>query len=107
LSEILKDILKDDDLFGTGYDQAKLENLLLVSRSKAEVEQFLPENEWGDLVDFDRTKQNPKLVVNFENETDRQDFANALGITLTEKQKAMWWPLKERRAVAHLQYEAN
>jgi len=107
LSEILKDILKDDDLFGTGYDQAKLENLLLVSRSKAEVEEFLPENEWGDLVDFDRTKQNPKLVVNFENETDRQDFANALGITLTEKQKAMWWPLKERRAVAHLQYEAN
>lgn len=106
LSEVLKEILSDDNLLGTGYDESKLENLLLVSRSKAEVEEFLPESEWGDLLDFDRTKINPKLVVNFENETDRQDFANALGIGLTEKQKAMWWPIKERRTVAHLQYEA-
>jgi ParB-like chromosome segregation protein Spo0J len=107
LSEVLKEILSDDDLLGTGYDESKLENLLLVSRSKAEVENFSPESEWGDLLDFDKTKQNPKLVVNFESETDRQDFANALGITLTEKQKAMWWPIKERQKSSHLQYEAG
>lgn len=107
LSEVLKEILSDDNLFGTGYDEAKLENLLLVSRSKAEVDSFSPESEWGDLLEFDKTKQNPKLVVNFESETDRQDFANALGVTLTEKQKAMWWPIKERKKLAHLKYEAN
>lgn len=107
LSEILKDILRDDDLFGTGYDQAKLENLLTVSRSKAEVEEYLPESEWGDLVDFDRTKVNPKIVVNFENETDRQDFANVLGISLSDKQKAMWWPLKERKVLKDKKYEAQ
>lgn len=107
LSEVLKEILSDDNLFGTGYDEAKLENLLLVSRSKAEVDNFSPESEWGDLLEFDRTKQNPKIVVNFESETDRQDFASALGMTLTEKQKAMWWPIKERQKLAHLKYEAN
>jgi ParB-like chromosome segregation protein Spo0J len=107
LSEVLKEILSDDNLFGTGYDEAKLENLLLVSRSKAEVDSFSPESEWGDLLEFDRTKQNPKLIVNFESETDRQDFASALGLTLTEKQKAMWWPVKERKKVAHLKYEEN
>lgn len=106
LSEILKDILKDDDLFGTGYDQSKLENLLTVSRSKAEVEEYIPESEWGDLLDFDRTKVNPKIVVNFENETDRQDFASVLGISLSDKQKAMWWPLKERKVLKDKKYEA-
>jgi ParB-like chromosome segregation protein Spo0J len=107
LSEVLKEILSDDNLFGTGYDEAKLENLLLVSRSKAEVDNFSPESEWDNLLDFERTKQNPKIVVNFESEADRQDFANALGLTLTEKQKAMWWPIKERQKLAHLKYEAN
>ena len=107
LSEILKDILKEDDLFGTGYDEAKLQNLLTVSRSKQEVESYLPESDWGDLVDFEKTDRNPKIVVNFENETDRQDFINALGISLSDKAKAMWWPMKERKVLKDKKYEAQ
>ena len=34
MSELLKELLVEDDLLGTGYDKAKIENLLMVSRSK-------------------------------------------------------------------------
>jgi len=103
MSELLKELLVEDDLLGTGYDKAKIENLLLVSRSKDEVVK-LEDEQWGDFMDFQSVKANPKLIVNFENESDRDDFAKFIGAELTDKTKYIWWPFKEKNKFAHLNY---
>ena len=103
MSELLKELLVEDDLLGTGYDKAKIENLLLVSRSKDEVSK-LEDEQWGDFMDFQAVKANPKLIVNFENEKDRDDFAKFIGAEITDKTKYIWWPFKEKNKFAHLNY---
>ena len=103
MSELLKELLVEDDLLGTGYDKAKIENLLMVSRSKDEVKR-LEDEQWGDFMDFQAVKANPKLIVNFENEKDREDFAKFIGAELTDKTKYIWWPFKEKNKFAHLNY---
>jgi len=103
MSELLKELLVEDDLLGTGYDKQKIENLLMVSRSKDEVKR-LEDEQWGDFMDFQAVKANPKLIVNFENEKDREDFAKFIGAELTDKTKYIWWPFKEKNKFAHLNY---
>jgi hypothetical protein len=103
MSELLKELLVEDDLLGTGYDKDKIENLLMVSRSKDEVKK-LDDEEWGNYLDFQAVKPNPKLIINFENEKDRKDFGKFVGAELTDKTKYIWWPFKEKNKFAHLNY---
>ena len=106
MSELLKELLVEDDLLGTGYDKDKIENLLMVSRSKDEVKK-LEDEDWGNYMDFQAVKPNPKLIINFENEKDREDFAKFIGAELTDKTKYIWWPFKEKNKFAHLNYVAE
>ena len=55
-------------------------------------------------MDFQAVKANPKLIVNFENEKDREDFAKFIGAELTDKTKYIWWPFKAKNKFAHLNY---
>ena len=103
MSELLKELLVEDDLLGTGYDKQKIENLLMVSRSKDEVAK-LEDEQWGNFMDFQAVKANPKLIINFENEKDREDFGKFIGAELTDKTKYIWWPFKEKNKFAHLNY---
>jgi hypothetical protein len=102
----LKELLVEDDLLGTGYDKDKIENLLMVSRSKDEVKK-LDDEDWGNYMDFQAVKPNPKLIINFENEKDREDFGKFIGAELTDKTKYIWWPFKEKKKFAHLNYVAE
>lgn len=106
MSELLKELLVEDDLLGTGYDKDKIENLLMVSRSKDEVKK-LDDEDWGNYMDFQAVKPNPKLIINFENEKDREDFGKFIGAELTDKTKYIWWPFKEKNKFAHLNYVAE
>ena len=56
-------------------------------------------------MDFDPLKPAIKLVMNFETENDRQDFAKTIGAQITEKTKFLWWPFKEKQKHAHLEYQ--
>ncbi len=103
LTDVLKKILIDDDLLGTGYDQQKLEALLMVSRSKDELKQ-LDDEDWDNSLDFSPMDQPIKCVVSFENEKDRADFFRTLGVSHTDKTKKLWWPVKERTKVADKLY---
>lgn len=95
LTGLLSDIFKEDDLLGTGYDKARLEGLLIASRSKTELANS-PDDEFGDFVDGFEESKYLKVIVTFEDEEGRQDFAKHLGIALSDKQKSLWWPPKER-----------
>ena len=100
LTDLLKQVLIEDDLLGTGYDKEKLEALLMVSRSKDEV-QNIDDTEFADL-DFEALQDVIKVTVSFEDEKDRSDFFTTLGIEHTEKTKAIWWPIKDREQNSHL-----
>jgi len=103
LTDVLKKILVDDDLLGTGYDQQKLEALLMVSRSKDELKQ-LNDEDWDNSLDFSPMDNAIKCVVSFENEQDRLDFFKTLGVSHTDKTKKLWWPVKERQKVSDKLY---
>lgn len=49
---------------------------------------------WVDMPDFeqDRTTFYKKLSINFETETDYQNFAKLIGQKLTEKTRSVWYP---------------
>lgn len=106
LTDILQQILVEDDLLGTGYDKGKLEALLMVSRSKDEL-QNLDDEEWDESVDFSGLKNALKCIVSFENEKDRVDFFRQLNVSHTDKTKSVWWPPKERESVADKLYVAD
>lgn len=96
LTDILKQIIVDDDLLGTGFDKEKLEALLMVSRSKDEV--LNTDEEWDDDLDFSPLDAALKCIVSFEDEKDRASFFNKLGVNYTDKTKKLWWPPKERES---------
>ena len=95
LTDLLQQILIEDDLLGTGFDKEKLEALLMVSRSSDEI-QNLDDEEFDDL-DFTPLDNAIKLIVSFEDEKDRSDFFKILGVSHTDKTKNIWWPVKERQ----------
>ncbi len=98
LTDILKEVLVEDDLLGTGYDKEKLEALLLVSRSKDEL--LNSDEEWDDDIDFSPLAPALKCVVSFEDEKDRADFFRQLNVNHTDKTNKIWWPIKQREVLA-------
>lgn len=107
LTEILKDIkeLDEDGLMGTGFDDAMLANLVYISRPQSEIETIDEAAEWIGLPDFEPKKEGLKVVVHFECEKDRLDFAKKMDVVFTDKTKAIWYPEKERDDVASVRFE--
>ena len=107
LTEILKDIkeLDEDGLMGTGFDDAMLANLVYISRPQSEIETLDEAAEWAGLPDFEAGKEGLKVVVHFECEKDRLDFAKKMGVVFTDKTKFIWYPEKERDDVISVRFE--
>jgi hypothetical protein len=107
LSELLREVkeVDIDGLIGTGYDEMMLANLVFVSRAEGEIKDHNEAAHWVGLPDYDPGQRPEKMIVSFESEADRQDFARRLGITLTEKMKSMWWPMKDKEDISSLRVE--
>lgn len=98
LSNILKQILEDDDLLGTGYDEKMLANLLFVTRSASEISSFDAAAEWVGMPEYEGAEQPMKCIVSFKNETDKAKFCDLLGIAYNEKLSfSTWYPFKDRQ----------
>lgn len=95
LSDILKEILDDGDLLGTGYDEMMLSNLLYVTRPESEIKTLDEAKEWVGLPEYEKSKIPLKMTVSFETEEDRREFARVLSIPITDKTKSTWFPYKE------------
>jgi ParB-like chromosome segregation protein Spo0J len=107
LSGILKEILNTSDLLGTGYDEMKLANLLLVSRPKSEILDFNEAAEWVGMPDFEHIPNTPSLIVHFRNIKDKLAFQKNIDSKITEKTKSVWWPFKERDDLQSLKYDSQ
>jgi hypothetical protein len=104
LTEILRDIKDTADLKGTGYDEMMLANLVMITRPSHEIADFDAAAHWVGLPEYVPLEEPWKLVVNFDDEEDRKDFAKRLGLTLTEKTKSIWWPPREKDDVSSIEF---
>lgn len=104
LSDILKQILDDGDLLGTGYDEMMLSNLLYVTRPESEIKTLDEAKEWVGLPEYEKSSIPLKITVSFENEEDRREFARTLSIPITDKTKSTWFPYKENDDVKSVEF---
>lgn len=98
LTELLREV-KDKDidgLMGTGYDDKMLAALAFVTRPASELQDFNAAAAWVGMPTYEPNQNPLKIVVSFKNKKDRAEFAKRLGINLTEKTRAIWWPEKEK-----------
>jgi hypothetical protein len=109
LTELLKEILHVDDsaLLGTGFNDEQLALLAMVSRPASEIADFDEAAEWVGMPTFENDGPKDKLIVHFESEDDKLDFAASIGYTITNRTKYIYWPDRERRDIASLRWDSN
>lgn len=110
LSEILKSIREDhpEGLLGTGFDDMKLANLVMVTRPVSEISDMDEAAEWIGMPDFEPAKQHPKLVLNFDDEKQRRKFCEQHKIETGSDDRrtwSTWWPQRDKNDLKSVRYE--
>ena len=108
LTELLKSI-KDNNidagLLGTSFDDSMLAALVFVTRPASEIESMDRAGEWLGMPEFGGVDDPLKVVVQFDNEEDRQSFAQTIGADLGPKTRSCWYPPRTRQDLAALIFE--
>lgn len=109
LSELLKEVKEYDQagLLGTGYDEKMLANLVFVTRPAGEIKDIDHAAHWVGMPEYDEVsdrKPHAQMTISFKSDEDRLEFARILGIKVTEKTKASWWPPIERDDLASVRF---
>ena len=106
LSNILKEIMENSDLLGTGYDEMMLQNLLYVTRPASEIKTTDHAAEWMGMPDYEIADEAKKLIVNFETYEDKKVFCEQNNFLFNEKgSESIWFPEKERRDITSVGFE--
>jgi ParB-like chromosome segregation protein Spo0J len=109
LTEMLKDIMTEDDLKGTGFNEQQLANLAMITRPSSEIANIDEAAEWVGLPDF-IPEENPQfqVLVSFENEDDKNRFAELLDLNLSDRRKqSSWFPGRQKRDLASVRWVEN
>jgi hypothetical protein len=108
LSELLLSIQDsaEGSLEGTGYDEAMLANLMMVTRSSSEIKDFDEAAHWVGLPDYDEANGalHSKVTVSFASAEDREEFCERLGIAAAGG--SIWFPPKANDDVISLRFES-
>lgn len=97
LTEILKAVHESPQgLEGTGFDEKMLAALTMVTRPSSEIRDFNAAAEWLGMPDWSPEPKHPFVIVHFDNEADKQQFAKLVGEEFTENTKSIWWPKKPK-----------
>lgn len=116
LSELLKGLneVQDVGLLGTGYDEMMLANLVLVTRSEAEIPDVDAANEWAGAggPEYHEGDGEIKLMLLFRNVEDRDAFIDEHEIIMDGARKSretvsVWWPPKERHDRASVKVDGK
>ena len=99
LGDLLRDLANDDigNLLSTGFDDASLSALLMVTRPSSELRDLLAEDEWLGLPSFEPdAERTPQITIKFVSTDDRDRFVELCGLTQWAKrfgeQWSTWWP---------------
>lgn len=112
LSELLKEIGETDlaALMGTGYDQAMLANLVMVTRPASEIRDFDAAAHWVGMPEHGDAQTVFQINISFASEADRDRFMaqNEMDYTMSRRGAvwSLWWPEERREDLASLRYEA-
>ena len=111
MSELLRIIQNEDELIGTGFDEMQLANLVFVTRDADEIASFDEAAEWAgaEMPDFDEEKEAFKILINFSESQEREQFYEKMGYpNIQKKTGRIWslkWPPEEVRDTEHLRWE--
>lgn len=111
LSEILREIKQEAEagLLGTGYDEAMLANLVMVTRPASEIADFNEAAAWVGMPSYDDGGERTfKLVVSFVTEADRERFVRQKDLRIDKREAGTWttrWPFTEREEPAALRFQ--
>jgi len=107
LTEILKEIKEKGDagLLGTGFDEQKLANLLMITRMASEINNQDTAAEWVGMPDYVEQGNEIKIVVNFRNIKDKLDFLKMLNESVSEKVRYVWYPHKDKMDLDSVKFE--
>lgn len=110
LSDLLREIREHDDdgLLGTGYDDAMLANLVFVTRPESEIADRDDASQWVGMPEYEQGSRAPQLIVNFDDEDDRDVVLAKLGITAVHNRQrrvwSVWYPPRDRDDVLSLRF---
>lgn len=112
LTNMLKQIRDDDEhgLLGTGFDDQVLANLVMVTRTGTEVEDFDAAAEWVGMPEYDgEAQKNFKLLIKFETKELRDEFlfkqCEADKATQFKNDTvAIWYPPKTPRDMKSIEF---
>lgn len=108
LAEILKDVMKDESLAGTGYNEDQLVNLIFTSTSRAEFASPDDARLWAGLPVYERQDNPIRLIVTFPTMEDRESFVGDHKISIRKKEERCWsahWPNRPRAHPGDLLFE--
>ncbi len=108
LTELLKEVMGENDvgLTGTGFDEGQLATLLMISRPTTEIKDKNEAAEWLGMPEFEvKNGVYKQIIVSFENEEDRQEFARRLDLSLTDKTKSVWFPDRPMDDIASVAFQ--
>lgn len=113
LTDLLRELAGDDfdRLLGTGFDEAQLAALALVTRPASELADFAAAAEWVGLPEFDAAGPDPVIHVKFLTLEDRDRFlTDVLGADhyIVRRQGdnwTTWWPEKARNDLVALRFD--
>lgn len=106
LSELLREVYEDDPtaLLGTGYDEAMLASLVLVTRPTSEIANPTEAAQWVGMPEFENNDKPFQLLVSFDSEADRDKLLKEIGVepriaTPGGKCWSLRWPDRPREDV--------
>lgn len=113
LSELLKEIKETDTdgLFGTGYDEKMLANLVMVTRPMSEIRDINQAAEWVGMPEFVPQSDPIKLVIQFDDEEMRKRFMAQNGLETIHmahnKTWSTWYPERPKANPSSMMYEED
>jgi hypothetical protein len=108
LTELLKEIMVEDQavgLTGTGFDEAQLASLLMITRPASEIKDKDEAAEWLGMPDWEGSSKRLTVIVSFDKEEDKQEFARILGYTFTPTTKSIWFPHKPKDDTSSIEFQ--
>lgn len=97
LTELLKEIVSESDLeglAGTGFDEAQLTSLVMISRPASEIRNINEAAEWVGMPTYEPMPEILKTIISFESQEHMNEFFQRLGYD--KAYKSAWYPQKSR-----------
>lgn len=110
LTELLRTIMQDDmvGLLGTGFDEAQLAALVMVTRPASEIRGMSEAAEWLGMPDYEEYTEPLRATISFLTPEDRTNFFAFLGIPeapMTGRSSTVWWPPKQTDDTRNVQFQ--